>query len=386
MTQDAAKLEQEKLSQVLKYNREVALSNILLAGLVAVELWPAVPRWALLTWLMTTLLVAAIRYTVLHHFQKYPVQSSAEVSDRMRFFRAAVMLSGLVWGLSAWLVYGHHIDKYELFVAYMISGVSVAMAVVYLVDLRSALSTVYLGILPMMVMFLFSNDSALMTMSIAAAVFLLLTTATVKAFNQQLMDGIYLRWQTEQSAKENEQFAFFDALTGLPNRRLLSERLSFALTNAARTGKPLAVLFMDLNKFKELNDNHGHEMGDLLLKSFSNRLKKSMRQTDTVARLGGDEFVVILEGLNESLAPANELATKIASKLMVDLQYPYQLSETLSYQSIPSVGIAVSNTSGATTSDELIKYADIAMYQAKKSGNGQIKVYQKDMTIDSIAA
>lgn len=372
---NATVLDQERLSQVLGYNKEITAFNVLLPLLVAFELWGAVPQWAIVSWMSACLLIAGIRYTVTDYFTKHPVQSDEEVMTRLKMFRAGVMISGALWGLSAWLVYGHHIDRYELFIAYMIAGVSAGTAIVYLIDLVSALSFLYLGILPMLVMFLFSEDSVLMIMSVATATYLFLTTVSMKVFNRKLIEGIYLRWKIEQHAQENEKLALYDALTGLPNRRLLMERLEVALRNTTRTAKPLAVMFIDLDKFKALNDKEGHDMGDVLLKQFAERLQNNMRETDTVARIGGDEFVVMMENLNEANVPADMLVKRIADKLMVGLQLPYQLSRQLEYSLTPSIGIAVSSTDGATTVDALLKNADMAMYEAKKSGRNNIKIH-----------
>ena len=181
----------------------------------------------------------------------------------------------------------------------------------------------------------------------------------------------------KQAADEIKQLAFYDPLTKLPNRRLLLDRLDHALAMCVRTGKRGALLFLDLDHFKELNDTLGHDMGDLLLKQVAARLQECVRDSDTVARMGGDEFVILLEGLSkEPLEAANQAEIR-AKKILTSLNNTYQL-EQHAHHSTPSVGIAIFKDHG-NSQVELLKHADIAMYQAKKAGRNLIKMFDYEM-------
>lgn len=159
--------------------------------------------------------------------------------------------------------------------------------------------------------------------------------------------------------------AFHDALTQLPNRRLLLDRLAQGLHNAKRHDKGLAVLFLDLNRFKQLNDTHGHDVGDLLLIEVARRLLGSVRECDTVARLGGDEFVVLLENLDPDPATASSHIEQITAKIREALSMEYFLGE-LRHRCSASIGIKFTNA-GESTPEDILKAADAAMYAAKKS-------------------
>ncbi|PKO46974.1 MAG: hypothetical protein CVU29_04535, partial [Betaproteobacteria bacterium HGW-Betaproteobacteria-22] len=172
--------------------------------------------------------------------------------------------------------------------------------------------------------------------------------------------------KVKAAAKEIENLAFYDALTGLPNRRLLLDRLTQALSQKARDQKGGALLFLDLDHFKTLNDSLGHSIGDLLLQQVAERLTGAVREGDTVARLGGDEFVVMLENLSASHKKAAAQVENVAQKILHALGQPYQL-ETYETHSTPSIGATLFNDH-ASGIDELLKQADIAMYQAKKAG------------------
>lgn len=185
---------------------------------------------------------------------------------------------------------------------------------------------------------------------------------------------ITARKVVEQQIK---QLAFYDALTNLPNRRLLVDRLNQAIAVTERDKHHGAVLFMDLDHFKLLNDSKGHDIGDLLLIEVGNRIKNCLREGDTVARLGGDEFVVVLETLSVQSAEAATQAETVAEKIHHELNQPYQLKE-YTHTTTPSIGIVLFN-GHKDTLDDLLKFADIAMYQAKTAGRNAIRFYDPEM-------
>lgn len=184
---------------------------------------------------------------------------------------------------------------------------------------------------------------------------------------------------TQRKAAEDQirQLAFYDPLTGLPNRRMLMDRLQHALASSARNGSCGALLFIDLDHFKNLNDTLGHDKGDLLLQQVAQRLINTVRQEDTVARLGGDEYVVMLEGLDTAREAAALQATTVGSKIVEALNAPYRLAGH-EYHSTPSMGLALFSGNEATI-DELLKHADLAMYQAKSAGRNGLRFFDPQM-------
>jgi diguanylate cyclase (GGDEF)-like protein/PAS domain S-box-containing protein len=183
------------------------------------------------------------------------------------------------------------------------------------------------------------------------------------------------------SRKANEEeiksLAFYDPLTRLPNRRLLHERLRHALAAAARSGRAGALLFIDLDNFKTLNDTLGHDMGDLLLQQVADRLAHCVREGDTVARLGGDEFVVMLETLDANLDDAASQAETIGRKVLHMLNAPYALAGR-PYQTTSSIGVALFRDHQHSI-DELMKRADMAMYVAKTGGRNTLRFFDPRM-------
>ncbi|WP_371325299.1 EAL domain-containing protein [Dechloromonas sp. ZY10] len=183
---------------------------------------------------------------------------------------------------------------------------------------------------------------------------------------------------TERKAAEERinALAFYDQLTGLPNRTLLRDRLQQAMAGSERDASYGALLFIDLDNFKTLNDTQGHEQGDQLLKIVAGRLREVIRETDTAARQGGDEFVVVISGLGDETVAALA-AEHVAEKLLAVLAQPYVLG-TLVHRSSASIGVTLF-LGPCFSSDELMKQADLAMYKAKAAGRNVVRFFDPAM-------
>ncbi len=192
----------------------------------------------------------------------------------------------------------------------------------------------------------------------------------------------YVGAMTDVTEKKEAQerinsLAFFDPLTDLPNRRLLLDRLKRAIASSARTESYGALLFIDLDNFKTLNDSLGHEIGDLLLQQTAKRLVDCVREGDTVARLGGDEFVLLLESLSTQVQDAASAAEAVAEKILAELNRPYLLAGLTGHSS-PSIGVTLFMDHKGSLED-LLKCADLAMYQAKEAGRNTLRFFEPEM-------
>jgi len=190
---------------------------------------------------------------------------------------------------------------------------------------------------------------------------------------------------TSRKAAEEKvrTLAFYDILTQLPNRSLLIDRINHSMVASDRSSHYCAALFLDLDNFKSLNDTHGHEMGDLLLAEVASRIRKCVREMDTVSRFGGDEFVVILTELAEDKAKSRKEAGVIAEKIRTSLAQPYRLTAhheksgvkfTIDHDCTSSIGCAVFLDHEASYSD-ILRWADMAMYEAKDAGGNTIRFH-----------
>lgn len=198
-----------------------------------------------------------------------------------------------------------------------------------------------------------------------------------------------LQHRIDAATEQLRNLAFYDTLTQLPNRRLLTDRLAQSLAACKRSGHYGALMFIDLDNFKPLNDQFGHAVGDLLLIEVANRICRCLREMDTVARFGGDEFVVILSELSEhheeSLTQANIVAEKIRTALEEQYDLVYRQEghpETcLNHHCAASIGVALYLNDG--DQEDILRYADMAMYQAKQGGRNRIQFYGQDKLRES---
>ncbi|MCX7150688.1 MAG: PAS domain S-box protein [Rhodocyclales bacterium] len=220
-----------------------------------------------------------------------------------------------------------------------------------------------------------TRDGRVIPVEVNAHIFELYDKALVFAMARDITE----RKQMEEQVRE---LAFYDALTKLANRRLLNDRLSQTMAFSKRSGCHGALMFLDLDNFKPLNDTHGHAIGDLLLIEVAQRLKSCVRETDTVARFGGDEFVVMLRDLNASKAESISNAEIVAEKIRIRISGPYVLTVTrdgeaatsVEHHCTASVGVALFLGHEASQ-DDVLKWADAAMYQAKEAGRNLIRFY-----------
>ncbi len=206
-------------------------------------------------------------------------------------------------------------------------------------------------------------------------------------------DGFYdITNLTDRDEMEERirNLAFYDPLTQLPNRRLLLERINQGIQASASSRRHGALLFLDLDRFKILNDTYGHNMGDQLLLEVTGRLQICVREGDTIARLGGDEFVLMFNGLDQYAAKAEIQAKKMAEKIRAVLAKPFYLSpqsqsrSKITYHSSASIGIVLFLGHGSNT-EELMQFADLAMYEAKHAGRDAVCIFDPGMQTDVMA-
>jgi len=202
----------------------------------------------------------------------------------------------------------------------------------------------------------------------------------VKLQRDLLQGEISRRVKSEERAL---QLALHDTLTGLPNRRMLCDRLNQTMAASKRSGLYGALMFLDLDNFKPLNDVHGHDIGDLLLIEVARRLTDCVREMDTVVRFGGDEFVVMLRELDADRGISTEQAIAVAEKIRLSVAKPYQLrlsqpgqaERIIEHQCTVCIGVMVFINHEACQA-EILKWADAAMYQAKAAGRDNVKLFQ----------
>lgn len=198
--------------------------------------------------------------------------------------------------------------------------------------------------------------------------------AELTLMNQALTARLY---DMERQISDNNDQAFLDPITHLPNRKLLVDRLQSAITNSRRNGQDGAVLYVDLDHCKAINDTYGHNFGNKLLQQVAERLISNVRISDTVAHIGGDEFVIVFQSLGKHNLKSATHALNIAQKLLDVLSQPYRI-ESVPYICTSSIGIMLFNPP-VSNAEDLIHQSAIAMYQAKKSGRNTCQFFDPEM-------
>ena len=362
-----------QLQQLLDANGRSLVSSTLLATLVAYFQRYLVALPTVSTWLILIVLVNIGRLFMAWSYKRHQVNDNFLITKRLRQFRIGLFVSAFLWGSSSIILSPTNELQHQMLLIFVLTGMTAGAVISYSVDKVSAIIFMLLTLVPMLVRLFLVGDSVAMAMSVSGFLYVIFMIASIGNINRNLIESITLRFEAVERENEIKQLAFYDSLTNLPNRRLLFDRLEHALIMSARTGRRGALLFLDLDYFKNLNDNHGHFMGDLLLQQVAERLLSCVRESDTVARLGGDEFVVMLEDLSEDRIEAMQQVEVLGEKIVIALNRPYHLN-ALQHHCSTSIGIAMFGEHG-NSNEVLLKNADEAMYQAKKAGRNLVIMF-----------
>ena len=255
-----------------------------------------------------------------------------------------------------------------------------------LLELASRLERVFAGESLTFEVTHYHKDGRVLALEVSSSLIAVGGERVIQAFHRDITE----RRQTEELVRE---LAYYDPLTGLANRMLLKDRLTQSMLAGQRNCSYGALMFLDLDNFKPLNDQHGHGIGDLLLLEVAKRLKSCVRQTDTVARFGGDEFVVLLDDLTSDKAQAQLQADLVAEKIRRALASPHVLKtesggvgtlQTVEHECSASIGVTMF-LGMENTGDDLFKQADLAMYRAKDTGRNTVCYFDSKMLLENTA-
>ena len=344
--------------------------------LLSILLWDTVGHEAILGWLSAIMLVSLFRWWQYWRFQA--AQPLPE--DTERWWRQALLgaaLSGLSWGASGLLLFAPESMPDQLFLTFLLVGV-IAAAVTTLSALFPAIMFFLLvTILPITWSF-FSLGTNLGTVLAGLFLFfMLLMLKTAYRLNSILAETLTMRHDKVMAEATIHHQALYDELTDLPNRRMLFDHLGQEVARSFRHGYLGAILFLDLDNFKNVNDSLGHALGDKLLKAVAQRLSQRLRQEDIAARLGGDEFVILLSEIGKDSSQASVRAQRVASEIQQLFLEPYRIDGHTLYVSA-SIGIVLFPLDESDPGD-LLQRADVAMYRAKEDGRDRFRFFQPAM-------
>jgi len=336
----------------------ISLFNALL---LTVVLWSAQQHDILLAWFGTLAATAIARFVLFARYRKAAPQGSDVLAWEKPFF-ITLILSSLVWGIGCVLIMPSDSPVHQAVIFYFLAGMSGGAISVYSAHRIMTLTTIAAVLLPITFYFLFSGDFIFTGMAIGAIVFFLSAIRATKILGLALHQNFLMTHQLKRSKKEAERLARIDDLTGLFNRRAFYEYGEVLANNSQRNKDELAMIFMDIDNFKALNDKFGHAAGDSALQQIGHILLKRLRKSDIFARVGGEEFGMLLPGT--SLDKAAQLAEELR-QVIENTSISYAKNN---FAITASFGV----TSGVCDIDTLVRQADLTMYQSKDSGRNTV--------------
>lgn len=374
-TAESSALHAEIVGMLYANNRRSLMAAIVVMIALLLVQRHLIDHVILALWSSIFLVAYGIRAYLTYQYEK---DQQRELHSRqwLQWFRASTCFCGLAWGLGGILLFPESDTAHQAFLIFALVGVSGAGIIIYSVDTLS--TNLFSGgiVLFMIPRFLIHGSSVSLALAVLFMVYVFYVTVAGRSLATSLRENISLRIASNLDNKKVHQLAYYDFLTGLPNRRLLTDRLNQAFARCVRHQSYGAVLCLDLNNFKGLNDSKGHQAGDELLQQVALRLQQCLRKKDTIARMGGDEFIAVLDELSTDKAEAVAAAQATAEKMMAVFSQPFELQNT-KYRTAPSIGICMF-VGDLYKEDEVLRRADIAMYQAKKSDNlNSIQMYDE---------
>jgi diguanylate cyclase (GGDEF)-like protein len=338
--------------------------------------WDMVPSERLITWYLAVWLTTAIRG---YHFYRF-LHVAPEMGQMASWGRIALYgawMSSLIWGATSIALWPQESLAHQAFLIVIIAGMT-AGGISNLSPMLPAVMGFILVLLLPLVWRLSVADTELSGYLILMTVlFIVIMSISAVRSNRLMLYGLTTRIQQEQAEAQAQYRALYDDLTDLPNRRLLMDQLRQSISRAQRHGWYGALLFLDLDHFKRINDSLGHHVGDELLREMAQRLSGRCRDEDTVARIGGDEFVILLPELSDKPEKATEVVIGIADEIRRILTRSYTAGGH-ELHITASIGAALFPLMGDSPED-LLKHADTAMYQAKAHGRDNIQLFLPSM-------
>lgn len=354
-----------------------SLAAILVCStILSISQWPVIDHFTILTWFAATNMLSVLRLLMFRQFKSE--QQGQRLVDGIWANRAIAtsLLSGATWGIGGYLLFPEHSPVHQVFLAFVITGICAGAITTLSAITVAARGFVILTFVPIIVKFNLISTEFSLAITIMSIMFVIVILVSSQRLNHTIRESLEFRYQRELAEQTIRYQAHYDDLTELPNRRLLLTTLRQEMAKADRHRRHGAVFFIDLDRFKAVNDSLGHAVGDELLIEASRKIARRLRKEDTIARLGGDEFVVLLPEVGIDPESAGTHASMIADSIRQLFSAPFLIQGHEIHLTI-SVGIAL--FPGKVSAEDLLKFADVAMYRAKSEGRDGVRIFSEDM-------
>ena len=364
--------------QVVSVYRAVPVSlsvTIFVATVLVLLLSPVVDTYLLFLWWSGSVLLSGLRWHLWWRFNQHPVESRSAPVWHLWLLTGSI-LSGLLWGGVSWWVWPQAI-AYQSVSVMLLAGMAAGSLSVFSPLFSVSLPFIILSTFPLALRFWIEGGEFGIGMGSSIILFSLLLSVSAWRLSRMMQANVESRLGQLQAEEGQQREAYYDPLTNLPNRRLFLERLQQEFSRARRHKHTGALLFLDLDNFKTINDSLGHHVGDLLLQQVAGRLQNRFRDEDVAGRLGGDEFVVLLPDVAVNPVSAIYEVEAVAAQLRTLLTEVYNLD---GHELIVSASIGVALFPEQTNSYlDVLKHADTAMYEAKEEGRNAYRFFLPEM-------
>ncbi len=353
-----------------------SLVTILACSLIlSLTVWQVIDHTTIIIWFVVTNLLSVARLYLYQRFRQY--ERGRLVNNQWYLFAVVTgVASGVTWGAGGYFLFAGQSLVHQVFLGFVIAGISAGAITTLSAVIEAARGFVLIAIVPIIVKFNLVNSDFSLAMTVLSTFFIGMLLVSAKRINQTIVESLEVRYQRELAEQTIRHQAHYDELTNLPNRRLLLVALHKEMARAKRHNRTGAVFFIDLDRFKMVNDSLGHAVGDELLLEAARRIAGRLRKEDSVARLGGDEFVMLLPEIGGNQQTASNDATRIADEIRRLFDAPFLLQGHDIHLTI-SIGIALFPLEASP--EDLLKYADVAMYRAKKEGRDRVRLFSAEM-------
>jgi diguanylate cyclase (GGDEF)-like protein len=346
------------------------------SAIISFMLWDVIAHETILFWFFAVNIFSVVRIGI------YKKIKTLDAEEKIPGYWHTITLitsitSGSLWGSAAIFLFPVNDIPHQVFLAFVLAGMCAGAVTTLSPFKSSSYSFILLTSVPLIVCFLLEDSEIAFSMAMMSIMFTGMLIVTSKSLNQTIRESLTIRHQRLVDEKTIHYQANYDMLTDLPNRRLLSERLNHEIKRASRHHHFGAVLFLDLDHFKTINDSLGHAIGDELLKQVAQRIKNRIRDEDTVARLGGDEFIILLSKASDDMTTASENAENFATEILQLFHNEFNIDEHIIHTTV-SIGIALFPLS-ETSPDAIIQKADVALYEAKEDGRNTARLFFSEM-------
>lgn len=347
-------------------------------ALVAFLFWQEDFQKQVIGWCVFSLIIVAYRSWILVAYRK---QTPGQREERKAYwYRQALLgacLGGSIWGVMGFFLYDPSSMLRQSIVPFLVAGMCAGSIISSAAFAEASILFLVVALSPLITRLVGIGNADAGVMATVAFAYLVFLSVFARQINRTVVEGLEMKLLRSRAEETIQRQALFDELTGLPNRRLLQDRLSQALARAKRQKSKAALMFLDVDFFKRVNDSLGHSVGDELLVEIANRMRALLRDEDTAARLGGDEFVALLTDLSGEGDSLIALVRRRGEELRRSIEQPINIRGNEIHV---TVSIGVSLLDGDTQNvEDLLKHADTAMYRAKDDGRNTLRFFVSDM-------